>query len=242
MRWLLLILTSSLFYSVASAQQIDPIEADRPDQTETASTVPKGYVQIEAGVGYEQDGKGIGTLTVPTVLTKYGVTDRFEIRLITEVVSYHFLSERNTGLTPVEVGLKTNLIQESGVVPTISFIGYVSIPEFASKGFKNNYSHPRFRFAFEHTLSDKFSLGYNLGMEWTGGPEANVIFTLTGAYTISDKVGMFLEIYDSDEYPWFDGGLTYLITNDFLLDFSSGIGFNRSYNYFVGIGASVRFK
>ena len=237
----LLIIALTIFSSFASAQQIEPIEADRPDQTETPSIVPKGYIQIETGIGYEQDGWGVGTLTIPTILSKYGVTDRFEVRLITEVVSYHILANKKTGLVPVEVGFKTNLIQENGIIPTISFIGHLSVPDAASPKFKGHFSHPRFRFAFEHTLSDDFSIGYNLGLEWEGGGEGDFVYTLTGGYSLSDQLGMYLEAYSSNEYPWFDGGVTYLICNDVLLDFSTGIGTGSSYKYFVGVGASFRF-
>src|ERR1043165_1595199 len=187
----LLIIALTIFSSFASAQQIEPIEADRPDQTETPSIVPKGYIQIETGIGYEQDGWGVGTLTIPTILSKYGVTDRFEVRLITEVVSYHILANKKTGLVPVEVGFKTNLIQENGIIPTISFIGHLSVPDAASPKFKGHFSHPRFRFAFEHTLSDDFSIGYNLGLEWEGGGEGDFVYTLTGGYSLSDQLGMY---------------------------------------------------
>lgn len=239
----LLIIALSILCSVASAQQLEPIEADRPDQTETASTVPKGYVQIETGIAYEH-GQLERTLVIPTILTKYGITDRFEIRLITEFLSntVPILNRTITGLAPTEVGLKTNLIQESGVIPTISFIGHLSIPRLGSKAFQDEYAKPRFRFAFDHTLSGNFSIGYNLGMEWQYGSEGDFIYTLTGAYSLSDQLGMYLEAYNSDERQWFDGGLTYLIGNDLLLDLSSGFGTYTPEDYFVGVGASIRFN
>lgn len=37
------------------AQEIEPIQADRPDQTETPAIVPKGMFQVETGFTFQKN-------------------------------------------------------------------------------------------------------------------------------------------------------------------------------------------
>ena len=99
----------------------------------------------------------------------------------------------------------------------------------------------------QHTLSDKISLGYNLGAEWDGEtPEPTFIYTLTSGFALSEKTGFFIELYgfapqqDKAEHR-FDGGFTYLVTNDLMLDASAGFGItDNAPDYFTAIGFSFR--
>ena len=43
-----------LVFSVVAPAQVAPIQADRPDQTETPAIVPKGMFQVESGFGYQK--------------------------------------------------------------------------------------------------------------------------------------------------------------------------------------------
>ncbi|TDL99500.1 MAG: hypothetical protein C4K58_06270 [Flavobacteriaceae bacterium] len=153
------------------AQELPPIQLDRPDQTETPYTVPSGHFQFESGLFFEKANKEEQNLLLPTVLSKYGVNDRFELRLITEISSNNI--QGNLGLNPVEIGFKTRLLEEKGTIPMTSFIGHVQIPKFSSPNRKGNHFAPSFRFVMQHTLNPKMSLSYNLGAEWDGeNPEA----------------------------------------------------------------------
>ncbi len=106
---------------------------------------------------------------------------------------------------------------------------------------------PEFRFTMQHTLSEKLSLGYNLGCEWDGfTPETTFIYTLTTGYAISDKIGSYVELFgfapqgDSANHN-FDGGVTYLFTNNFMVDLSSGVGLTENApNYYMALGLSIR--
>jgi hypothetical protein len=99
----------------------------------------------------------------------------------------------------------------------------------------------------QHALSNKLSLGYNLGCDWDGYSRSPLyIYTLTTSYSFSDKFGSYAEIYGfglSDVHPSnnFDGGMTYLITDNFMVDLSSGMGLNdTAYQYYVAVGFSYR--
>lgn len=231
------------------AQDMPPIATDRPDQTECPFIVPKGYIQAENGFFYEKTRLNSQTMAYPSVLWKYGVSDNFELRLITELVSEKELSQNKMGLAPITVGFKVKILEEKGMIPKTSFIAHLTMPKLASKEFKVNFYAPSFRFTMQHTLFDRLSLAYNLGAEWDGEtPEPTFIYTLTTGFSITEKWGSYVELYgflpqkqQSDHR--LDGGLTYLINNNVMIDISSGIGLTRNApKYFVALGFSYRFK
>ncbi|MEP7164168.1 MAG: transporter [Ferruginibacter sp.] len=238
-----------LLINTAAAQELPPIQTDRPDQTECPFTVPKKYFQAEAGFSYEKINKKLSSVLLPTFLFKYGISERTELRLITEIEMQKYLTEKNTGLNPVTIGFKTNLVQERGIIPMISFIGHLTLPHVASSKNTSIYYAPAFRFTMQHTLSSKISLGYNLGAEWDGfTPEPAFIYTLTTGFSLTEKIGSFIELYgfapqQSEADHRADAGITFLLNNNMLFDIAGGIGLNsHAASYFIGAGFSFRVK
>lgn len=241
-----------------------PIQTDRPDQTESASTTPPRYWQIEAGIQFQGDDRGLLTqhdFLMPTLLTKYGLSKTVEFRLITELAGTGQIIKNakdrfTSGINPVIVGLKVNLFKENRdkFIPKTSLIGHVGISRLASEGYETNRSFPQFRFLFEHTLTQKTNLGYNLGMEWNGfSANPTTIYTLSLARDLGKNFGMFTEFYGfftRYDIPKeirgdhrFDAGLTYLLNNDFQFDISGGLGLTpNAPDYFVSAGVSFRFR
>lgn len=229
--------------------QSTPIQLDRPDQTECPFIVPKNYMQVENGFTYEYAGNKQKSFSYPSTLWKYGVNDNFELRLITELVTEKNDSFNTTGLLPVTLGFKTKLLEEKGLIPKTSFIGHVTTSGVGSKNFHTTYIAPSFRFTMQHTLSQKLSLAYNLGAEWDGETaRPTYIYTLTTGISLSEKLGSFVELYGfapvSDKADHrFDGGLTYLVCNNCMIDISGGIGLTENApDYFVSLGVSCRFS
>lgn len=240
---LLFLLISTSIYS----QTIEPIQADRPDQTETPALVPKGMFQVETGFTFQKNDALSKSLGLPSTLWKYGVNDNFELRLITEFLSEEINNEKFNGFTPVSVGFKVKLTDENGIIPKTSFVGHISLPNAASKEFKTEFFAPEFRFVMQHTLSEKLSFSYNLGAEWNGfSAEPTFLYTLTTGYSITKKLGSYIELFgfapqNVKANHNLDGGITYLINHNFMLDLSSGIGISKNApkNYFA-FGFSFR--
>ncbi len=185
----------------------------------------------------------------PTVLTRYGINDNFELRLLTEWVTDKNNFEKKSGFVPVLVGFKTKILEENGVIPTTSFIGHIAIPSWASTKHTTTYYAPEFRFTMQHTISEKQTLSYNLGAEWDGETAApTFIYTLTTAYSLSENMGAYLECYGfvpqiGKPDHRFDLGLTYLFNPNHQLDVSSGLGLSEtSAKYYISLGYSFRFK
>jgi hypothetical protein len=241
-------LFSLLFFSLSCySQEAEPIQTDRPDQTETPAIVPKGMFQVETGFSFQKNNRNNNTNTLPSTLWKYGVNENFELRLITEFVSDKIEDRTFSGLNPILIGCKIKISDEKGIFPKTSFIGHVLLPNMASTQFKSDYFAPEFRFVMQHTLSKKMSFSYNLGAEWDGiSPEATFIYTVTTGYSFTDKLGSYIELFgfapENDKANHsFDGGITYLINNNFMLDLSSGIGItNNAPEHYIAIGFSFR--
>src|SRR5438093_7206400 len=159
-----------LFVLIPGYAMTQPREiiTDRPDQTESPFTVPVKHFQTETGFVFEKADAQTHSFVYPTILFKYGVNNFFELRLITDFSNTKSENERITGINPVIIGFKINITQEKGIIPTTSFIGHLSIPALATGKLKTTYYAPEFRFTMQHTLSDKLSLGYNLGAEFDG--------------------------------------------------------------------------
>ena len=147
-----------LFQNGCMAQELPSIQTDRPDQTECPFIVPGHFFQFETGFIYEKRGSNSNEIIAPTVLTRFGINDHFELRLITEYVIDKNDSGKISGFNPVFFGFKTQLFEEKGIVPTTSFICHIALSKLASRDFKTTYYAPEFRFTMQHTLSKKQSL------------------------------------------------------------------------------------
>lgn len=231
------------------AQELPSIEADRPDQTESAFTVPRGFFQIESGFHYENYGKGGDILFHPSVLWKFGLTNRFELRLVTELVTEKIEDGSTSGVLPVAAGFKFSLLQEQGVIPQTAVMGHLTSPKGGSEPFHLLQPAPSFRFNMQHSLSDRAGLGYNLGAEWDGYNKSPVyIYTLATDISLGKRSGLFVELYGffprkAKAEHCFSGGFTWLVNNNLLFDIAGSGGLTSgSHKFGVTAGVSWRFN
>ena len=166
---------SCIFASLTTAVfcQLTKIDTDRPDQTESAVTVPKKWFQFEIGLSKQSNNKDKNEFQHPTLLSKYGISNRVELRLITTtttITDYTNPAKKitETGIEPIEIGTKISLWEEKKWIPKTSLLFHVAIPTFASKNFQANNMAPNFRFSMHHTINKTVGIGYNLGAEWDG--------------------------------------------------------------------------
>lgn len=246
--WLLLI--SQTYAQQDTLPTLDPIATDRPDQTESASIVPPGYIQMELGFGKINSDEG-HSFFFPNALLKYGVNENFELRLIATYTSIHEDgSSAVNGFLPIALGFKTKFTEENGIWPKISLLGHLVLPGIVTDEISIENLAPDLRFAFQHSISDVFSLGYNLGVFWDGSnPEPVYIYSLAPGFSMGN-FGFYIEGYgfipqgsDREARLLADGGVTYLVNNDLQLDLSYGhqVTNNIIENY-IALGVSYRFK
>lgn len=239
------------------------IVTDRPSQNESPALVSRGWMQIETGVQDEFDKDKENkikkqSLLYNTTLWKYGVSNNFELRLITEyggekiyMKSLHdtTVTVNYSGLKPIHIGSKIAIQKEHRFIPEISFLAHLTLPYFGQGRYKNNSIVPRFRFLFCHTINKYISLSYNLGAEWEN--ESNMttgIYTACLDFCLSKKLAVFIESYGYAKEKYVpdnrvDCGLTFQFYPNFQIDCAGGIGLNEaSPNYFVCGGLSLKFE
>lgn len=249
-RYVIVFTSSFLFYNNASFSQDQPsIQLDRPDQTECPFITSKNYIQFENGFNFERINSTETVYTHPSTLWKFGVTEKFELRLITQFVSQKTNHKTTTGLLPISIGFKTTILEEKGLLPKTSFIGNVTTSNWGSKNFSKDYVAPAFRFAMQHTLSENVSLAYNLGAEWDGeNPDQTYIYTLATGVNLTEKLGCYGEVFgflpkNGKASHSVDAGLTYLINNDLMADISGGFGItDTAPKNYLSLGISYRFN
>lgn len=252
----LIVLVTTLSFA-QETNEIEPLITDRPDATEASSTVGKGVFQIETGGLYESfESNNIKSedYTFNTTLLRYGVLDNVEIRLGwdfvegTTKVNNVKLNNVTSGFSPLLLGVKVDIAEEKNGWPEIALIGHVFPLFSASKDYRPESTGVDFRFSMSHTLSEKSSLGYNFGGEWgSDSPEAAAIYTLAYGYSLSDKLGMYAELYgdlpeDSQANHYWDAGLTYLVSNDLQLDAYVGTSITKGQDFLLGLGLSYRLR
>lgn len=234
----------------------EPLVTDRPDATEASSTVGKGVLQIETGGLYESFKENAITsesIVYNTSLIRYGILDNIELRLGWDFVegrtkvNNKALSNITSGFSPLLLGVKIDIAKEQKGMPEIALIGHVFPLFTASTDYRPETTGVDFRFSLSHTLSEKSSLGYNFGAQWgNDSPEATGIYTLAYGYSITDKLGFYVELYgeipeDNKARHFWDGGVTYLLNNDIQLDAYTGSGLTKGQDILLGLGASFRF-
>ena len=234
--------------------QTTKIDTDRPDQTESAVTMPKKWIQFEFGLSKQATNADENEYQHPTLLSKYGLTKKIELRLITTVTtitgfSDPLIKQKETGLSPVEVGTKIALWEEKKLLPKTSLLFHVVIPSLASKNLQANKLAPNFRLSMQHSISKVVGIAYNLGAEWDGYSNEPIwIYTFSPGFNIGEKWYGYIEAFgfiSTENAPEhnIDLGFAYTVNNDFKLDLSGGFGISKAApDWYIAIGASFRFK
>lgn len=125
------------FSSIAYANELRPLAADRPDATESPQTVDKGHWQIETSIlGFARDKQnGVTSKTYEAFNTnlKYGVTDSVDVHwvmtpYVKEKVESDVISRSQTSHSDLEVRSKINLWGNEGGETSMALLPYIKIP------------------------------------------------------------------------------------------------------------------
>ena len=249
----IVLLAAGLSIGDADGQETERMETDRPDQTESPFIVPAKWLQFETGFNFEKNHPGAHTFVYPTLLSKYGVSKRLELRMITSLLSVNeYTGNHNevvNGIEPVQLGFKLAMCEEKGLVPKTSLIAHVAIPQFASTKLHAEKLAPNFVFTMQHTITKWFAVGYNLGAEWDGFSNTPAwIYRVSPGFNIGEKWYAYAEMFgfiqkNETANHNIDGGIAYYLNNNIKLDLSAGKGLSAaSISYYVAIGASFRFS
>lgn len=228
---------------------------DRPDATESPTVVPVGSLQVETGAfttSFEEDGIKEEVFGYNTTLLRYGILKNLELRVgwnfeeIQRTINGNELDNVQSGLSPLLFGAKIAIAQEKGWFPEIGLVGHIFLPFTASSDFKPASTAADFRFAFNHTLSERSGIAYNVGGRLGGeSAEFAYIYTLSYGYSITGKLNAYAEVYgdlpeDSSANHFWDAGLTYAIAPLIQLDATIGQSITESQDILLSAGVSFR--
>ena len=249
-------LASALLVTAQSPKNEEALITDRPDATESPYTVGTGNFQIETGALFTDNGNNDFT-TESTVyntgLLRYGINETIELRLGWDYVNERNLNNRTeisnaSGFTPLLLGAKFELVNENGWIPQIGLLTHLRLPFSAAAEFKPENTGMEMIFSFDHTLSDKDGIAYNLGARIANDRSLEYLYTIAYGYSFTDKWGAYAELYgafpeDTTAYHLWDAGITYLVNNNLQLDATVGTGFQSSatdQNLLISAGFSDR--
>jgi hypothetical protein len=238
----------------------DRIETDRPDFTEGTSTVGKGVLQFEGGYTYTRapDGKpALNEHNLPELLIRYGLAERLELRCEWEGVVWTRADrnaaspENQTGCTDADFGFKYALTKQDKWRPATSIIVAVTAP-CGSPTQSNQQVGAVVNYLYSWELSKKVTLAGSTNHSWASEPDdwfSYIGQSLSLQYELSDRLGVFNEFYalfrreseNNGTQCYYDGGLTYLVTKNFQLDWRAGCGLTDSSDrFFTGCGLAIR--
>ncbi len=234
---------------------------DRPSQTDASSTVGKGVLQIESAFSFMTEDFETTlnstfalvpgrqqTFALPTVALRLGISDRLELRLITQPeLQQTFVEGAGTnkvfGVSDLQAGFKINVLQSEEKRPEIAIISHILLPT-GTEGISVGEYGAINKVSVTHFLSQKHSLSYNLGHSYPGFGNGDLLYSLIWSVSLTDRVGVFAEAYGQLANMDFfmlnaDAGFTYLINDDVQFDYSFGVGITQNMNYHA-IGLSLR--
>ena len=234
---------SLLCCSITLAAQ--EIITDRPDQTESSSTIQKGNLQIESGLLLEFLGEDIScserNILAPTTLIRYGLLDFAELRIVSQIESVKNNSTSVTGISDLEIGTKLQLLKKEKSLLEIALLSHIIIPT-GSKEVSSNTTGSINKLCVSHRSNTNIGIAYNLGYNYFGGRKGDLTYSFVLGSRINDKASVYLEPYGEfiefeDNVININSGITYLLKDNFQLDFSFGTGINHIFNY-TAIGFS----
>lgn len=245
-----------------------PLVTDRPDFTESTDAVPLGRVQIEMGYTFTYDREGDERRrdhSAPELLVRIGIAEGWELRI--GWAGYAWAQERSGGETRVgrpimeeawsqgandlSLGFKVKLAEQRGMIPHVGLIGEISVPT-GSAGFGSGDVDPCLKLLWAYDLSERLSVAGNVNV---GVPTENshrfvqASGSVTVAVALNERWGTYVEYYGfypnadgADCAHYLNGGLTYLVNDNFQFDWRIGAGLNREADdVFTGLGFSWRF-
>ena len=255
-------------FSLEPAPLDGPIIPERPGFGDSTEIVPRGHVQFETGYTLTLDKENrvkTRSHNTPELLSRFGLIDNLELQMFWSGYTWQndrvreetdrgreFTSEDwMQGSSDLFIAMKTKLLKQDGLIPTLSILSGVSVPS-GSAPFSSGDVDPETRLIWGYGLDETFSIGGNVNLAVpTEGDERffQTAASISLGAVLTDRLSGFIEYFgiypntkNSDCAHSVDGGFTYLLTDNVQLDISTGVGLNEEApDFFVGAGIAVRF-
>jgi len=242
-----------LFLIISLHIHAQTIITDRPDQTESSSTVERGSVQIESGILITQN-EILNQFNIPIIekniylpstLFRLGLTDKIELRVFNQYQYNYTQINSVNGFNNLELGLKIQLFKKENNMTELAFLSHISIPTAPSTFNENSGKYIGLinKLCISHHLNNQIGIGYNLGYNYFDSGLSDYTYSLVVGFKLNERISAYIEPYGQisefeDSEANINMGMTYLIKDNLQLDYSYGAGLNNISN-FMSIGCSI---
>jgi hypothetical protein len=236
------------------------ISTEAPSVSASAVTVPAGFLQAELSTSIniinDFPENAFRVFEAPFLLARYGLTERFELRMQSQNVLRDNGNSYNYSLIQLGIGVKYAILPNDGNT-NLSVIGTFS-PRM--NDWKSRQAD--LTLAFSQALGARSSIGVNVGGSYfnsnTLGSDfkwqtTSFLGSAVYGYQILDKLTAFGEFYYSisniefndiettnDAYG-IDFGLQYLLRENIQIDYVSGFNLSNK-QQFHSLGFNIYFK
>lgn len=248
---------SEMTFTTASSG-IRSMSTDRPDTTESAYSVPAGMFQVEMSFfDFERDagrGQKTETSTWGQMNIKRGLTDDVDLQVVFDVHQQSRFSSgagslRESGFGDVTLRLKNNVWGNDEGPTALAVMPYVSIPTGARLSAEAWQAGVAVPFAWQMTERFNFGMMAQADMvhdEESAGYDLQWLASATVGVALSERWGAFIEgvAVAGEDMPFFallNGGLTFALTDDCVLDAGLRIGLNRTAPD-IGVFSGISFR
>lgn len=244
----------SLFHPTPR-DQMREMSTDRPDTTESAYTVDAGHLQLETTLfGFAKD-RSVESYSLGETNFKLGLTNRTDLQLVVPF----FESQRggdaadDSGFGDLTVRWKWNLWGNDGGETAFALMPFVKVPT-ATHDLGNDKVEGGLIVPLGVKLGERVGLGlmaeFDLAHdEISGDYGVDFVNSATMGVDLTERLGGYLEfvsVASTREASSWEGyanaGLTFALSDDFVLDTGVSVGVNDEAQDFAPfVGLSFRY-
>lgn len=227
-------------------EELPTISGNRPGYTWSVEVLQHKKISWENGFRYEKTPDGAMTMTLNSMMVRYGIFENAELLVGTDFLMFNDgqAMEPTFGINPLTIGAKVKVYEGQGFIPSVGLLAQVASSHIGSTELLSSHPAPSMYLLFEHDWDNSFWLTYNAGMEWDGDtPSPTTFLGIAIGYGITDDLGVYWDCYN---YLHEDGnqhrtelGVTWLPSRKVQLDLEVGFDFQHLKDYFaVGCGVA----
>ena len=229
----------------------NPINTERPSFSSSPYPLPRGHLQIEGGYQFTHDGGGeVEDHTLPLLLLRVGLHSNLELQIGWAGYSWtEDDSSWSSDANDLTLGVKTKLLDQEGMVPTIGFLLGASFPTGSGDASSGDVD-PNFGVLWTYDLIEGIGLFGNIIARSPTDERDRFYQTDLSAgigFSLTDRIGTFIEYFvflpdNNGPSHNLDTALTYLVNDNLQLDINGGIGLNsRADDFYTGAGFAWRW-
>lgn len=216
-------------------KELRPLSTDRPDITESPVTVDRGHFQAEIDAARYSTDEGQSSISIANTNLKVGVTDWWDVQLVVEsLIGIEEPEGYNFGFGDLTFRSKFNFIGNDDGDIHFGVMPWVKVPTAGTRG--NGATEGGMIGLLGVDLPADFSSGFMvegdvMRDEVGNGCHFELLTTATVGHPIWEPLSGYLELFGTHstetgaQYALgIDGGLTYLVTENFQLDAGVAVG------------------